>query len=252
MTSRPLQDKVALITGASRGIGRATAVELARRGAAVALWARSTDASPSRIPGTIEEAAREVEAEGGRALAVPVDVRDEKAVHRAVEETLAAFGRIDVLVNNAAYFRTTPLGEIDPNAWRLTMDVNVLGAALCVQAALPAMIEQGSGRIINVSSGAAAQSHPNMWAYGASKAALEALTLYTAGELASKGIAANALRIDVAVATEGARFLNPDGDFDGWASSGDAARGIAWLAEQPVSYTGNIVPMSEIVASNLS
>jgi NAD(P)-dependent dehydrogenase (short-subunit alcohol dehydrogenase family) len=110
------------------------------------------------------------------------------------------------------------------------------------------MLEQGSGRIINVSSGAAARFYPDMWAYGASKAALEALTLYTAGELAPKGIAANALRIDAAVATEGARFLNPEADFDGWSSSEDAARAIAWLAEQPVSYTGNIIPMTEIVS----
>jgi NAD(P)-dependent dehydrogenase (short-subunit alcohol dehydrogenase family) len=244
--SHTFSGQVALITGASRGIGAATAIEFARRGAAVAVLGRSTEASPSRIPGTLEAVVREVEEAGGRAIAVAADVRHEEEVATAVERTLAEFGRIDVLVNNAAYFFAAPFHEMPLSRWDLAFDVNLRGAVVCTQAVLGAMLEQKSGRIINVSSGAAADYFEGMSAYAASKAGLEALTRYLAAELASHGIGANALRIDSAVATEGARFLNPDGDYSGWATAEDAARAIAWMAEQPVHWTGNVVPMTEV------
>jgi NAD(P)-dependent dehydrogenase (short-subunit alcohol dehydrogenase family) len=245
--SEQFAGKVALITGASRGIGAATAIEFARRGAHVAVLGRSTEASPSRIPGTLEAVVREVEEAGGRGIAVPADVRHAEEVATAVERTLAEFGRIDVLVNNAAYFFAAPFHEMPLARWDLALDVNLRGAVVCAQAVLGAMLEHKSGRIINVSSGAAADYFEGMSAYSASKAGLEALTRYLAAELASQGIAANALRIDSAVATEGARFLNPSGDYSGWATAEDAARAIAWMVEQPPEWTGNIVPMSRVV-----
>ena len=246
--STDLTGRVALITGASRGIGRATAVEFARRGASVALWARTTAATPSPLPGTLEETVRTVEAAGGRALAIAVDVRKEGEVWEAADEVLGLFGRIDVLINNAAYFKATPVDETAPETWRLAMEVNLYGAIFCVQAVLPAMFKQGEGRVVNISSGAATQSFPGTWAYGASKAALEAFTIHAAGELAPEGIAVNALRIDSAVDTEGARFLNPDGDYSGWATPEEAARAIVWIAEQPAEWTGNIITMSDLSA----
>jgi citronellol/citronellal dehydrogenase len=238
--------KVALVTGASRGIGAAIAIEFARRGGAVAVLGRSTEESPSRVPGTLEAVVRQVEEAGGRALAVAADVRDANGVAAGVERVMATFGSIDVLVNNAAYFYAAPFHETPRARWDLTVGVNLRGAVIATQAVLPAMIAQGSGRIVNVSSGAATDYFEGMSAYAASKAGLEALTRYLGAELASHGIAANALRIDSAVATEGARYLNPGGDYSDWSTSEQAARAVLWIAEQPAEWTGNVVAMSEV------
>jgi len=247
--SRRFSGQVALITGASRGIGAATALEFCRRGAAVALLGRSTDASPSRVPGTLDAVVREIEVADGRALALQADVRNEVEVGVAVERTLAEFGRIDVLVNNAAYFHAAPFHEMPLHRWDLALNVNLRGAVVCTQAVLPAMMAQGSGRIINISSGAAVDYFEGMSAYAASKAGVEALTRYLAAELAQHAIAANTLRIDTAVATEGARFLNPDGDYSGWTTAQEAARAVIWVAEQAVEFTGNVVVMSDLNVS---
>jgi citronellol/citronellal dehydrogenase len=241
--------KTALITGASRGIGRAIAIEFAGAGASVALLARSTEASPSRLPGTLEETARAVEAAGGHALTLAADVRDEAQVDAAVAATLKAFRRIDILVNNAAVFYGAPFHEVPLPRWDLVLDVNLRGSVVCSQAVIPAMIEQGNGLIINVSSSVAVDLHPGMSPYAVSKAALETLTRYLATELAPHGIAANVLRIDTAVATEGAKLLNPEADIAGWSSPEDAARAALWLAAQPPSYTGQTAIMSEILGT---
>jgi citronellol/citronellal dehydrogenase len=212
----------------------------------VAVLGRSTDASPSRVPGTLDAVVREIEAAGGRALALQADVRREDEVGAAVARTLEALGRIDVLVNNAAYFHAAPFYETPLTRWHLALDVNLRGAVVCTQAALPAMMAQGGGRILNISSGAADGYYEGMSAYAASKSGLEALTRYVGAELAAHGIAANALRIDSAVATEGARFLNPGGDYSAWATPEEAARAALWVVEQPVGYTGRVVVMSEV------
>ena len=250
MPNQPLAGQTALITGASRGIGRAIAVEFARAGVDVALLARSTEASPGRLTGTLEGTAREVEASGGRALTLAADVRREDEVRAAVAQALAEFGRIDILVNNAAAFFGAPFHEMPLARWDLVLDVNLRGAVVCSQAVIPSMIERGEGRIINVSSSVAVDLYPGMSAYAASKAGLETLTRYMAAELAPRGIAANVLRIDSAVATEGAMLLNPDADYADWPRSEEAALAALWLAGQPVSYTGQVAVMSE--AANLA
>ena len=248
MAPRPrlLAGQVALITGASRGIGRAIALEFARAGAGLGLLARSTDASPSRLPGTIEETARVAEAAGGRALSFAADVRREDEVANAVGKVLQAFGRIDILVNNAATFYDAPFHEMPLSRWDLVLDVNLRGAAICAQAVIPSMIERGTGRIINISSSVAVDFYPGMSVYAVSKTALEALTRYIAVELAPQGITANVLRIDSAVATEGAKLLNPNADYLGWAAPEDAAGAALWLATQPVSYMGKVIAMSDV------
>ena len=250
MTSQPhvLAGQVALVTGASRGIDRAIAVEFARAGANVALLARSTDASPSRLPGTIDETARLVEATGGQALPVSADVRREDEVVSAVTRVLEQLGRIDLLVNNAAAFYGAPFNEVPLSRWDLVIDVNLRGAVVCTQAVIPPIIERGQGRIINISSSVAVDFYRGMSSYAVSKTALETLTRYIAAELAPQGIAANVLRIDSAVATEGAKLLNPDADYSGWAAPEDAAGAALWLASQPVSYTGTVITMSEALS----
>lgn len=245
MTPDGLAGKVAVVTGASRGIGRAICVAFANAGADIVVAARSTQAEPSRLAGTIESVAAEVEALGRRALAVRTDVRDDASVTALMRRAGDAFGRIDVLVNNAAYLYRAPFAGTPPAKWDLVFDVNLGGSVRCIRAALPGMLERGGGRIINVTSGAVTMALPDIVSYAASKAALEALTQGLASELAGTGVAVNALRIDSAVATEGALALNPGGEHAGWATPASVADRALWIATRGAAFTGNIVSSKE-------
>jgi short-subunit dehydrogenase len=156
--------KTILITGASSGIGEALAVEFGRRGASVGLLARRAE--------VLREVAGKVEAAGGRALAVAVDVRDAGAVKSAVAKVVESFGRIDVLIANAGKGETTLAREFDIEVATQVLSVNLLGAMNSVAAVLPEMIERGAGQIVAVSSLAAYRGFPGSGAYCASKAAL--------------------------------------------------------------------------------
>jgi clavulanate-9-aldehyde reducatase len=136
--------RVAVITGASSGIGEATAIALAGAGAAVALAARRGD--------RIEELAKKIEADGGRALAIETDVGDEQQANTFVRNTNDQLGRLDILVNNAGVMLLGPVIGTDTEEWRRMVDVNLLGLLYCTHAALPIMGEQGSGHVVNVSS----------------------------------------------------------------------------------------------------
>ena len=139
-----LSGRVAAITGASSGIGEATAVALAGAGAAVALAARRGE--------RIDELAKKIEADGGRALAIETDVGDEQQANAFVRGTKEQLGRLDILVNNAGLMLLGPVIGSDTEEWRRMVDVNLLGLLYCTHAALPIMGEQGSGHIVNVSS----------------------------------------------------------------------------------------------------
>jgi len=139
-----LSGRVAAITGASSGIGEATAVTLARAGAAVSLAARRGD--------RIDQLAERIESEGGRALAIETDVTDEEQANEFVRRTKDELGRLDVLVNNAGVMLLGPVIGADTSEWRRMIEVNLLGLLYCTHAALPIMGEQGSGHIVNVSS----------------------------------------------------------------------------------------------------
>src|SRR5690349_19158977 len=197
-----LDGAVALVTGASRGVGRAIAVALADAGADVACAARATDASPVKLPGTIDATVREVRARGRRGLAVATDLSRAEQVEAMVERTIEHFGRLDVLVNNAAI--TFP-GDVDLpiRRWDLVMEVNLRAPLLAIKAALPGMIERRRGVILNVSSAAAVMPVPGLLVYGVSKAALERLTTGVAEDVRPHGVAVNCLRIDVPIASEG-------------------------------------------------
>ena len=182
-----LQGKVSIITGAGRGIGRAAALAFAEAGAAVVLAARSGD--------EIGSVADEIKLKGGRSLAITTDVSDPAAVDHLLILTLRAFGHIDILVNNAALVQ--PLGKVwetSPTAWTKLIAVNVVGPYLCSRAVLPHMLERGSGRIINVSSGAAETNLEGASAYCASKAALERFSATLAAEVAGTNLRVTTLR----------------------------------------------------------
>ena len=229
--------KVALVTGASRGVGAAVANALARAGAAVACAARSTSEAPQRTPGTLDETVARIRADGGVALAVPTNLADEDEVHAMVERTLAEFGGLDILVNNAAI---TFVGDLYVPMRRhdLMMDVNLRAPLLAIRDAAPAMAERGGGSIVNVSSAAALYPFPDTMSYGMSKVALERLTLDAARQLQPQGIAVNCFRIDVAVASEGFLANTPGADHSTWEPPEVAAEGILWMIRQPVGYSG--------------
>jgi len=180
-----LEDKVALVTGASQGIGRATSLALAQAGAKVAVAARSADKLASLVG--------EIEAAGGAALAVPMDVADAAQVKTGFQQVLAKFGRLDILVNNAAVTRDTLALRMKLEDWESVLRTNLTGAHLCIQQALGAMLKQRSGRIINLSSVVAETGNAGQANYVASKAGLIGLTRAIAVEVASRNITVNAV-----------------------------------------------------------
>jgi len=241
-----LEDQVAVVTGASRGIGRQIAIDFAKAGAHVVVTARSSEHAPSKLPGTIEDTAREVEALGRQALAIPMDVTSEEQISEMARRTLAEFGRCDILVNNAAISAPAPFHETPLKRWDLVMNVNLRGPVMCMQAFLPSMIERRSGRVINISSFLAEVMLPGMISYSVSKIALEKLTQYTGQELRQFNIPVNALRIELNIATEGWMFRNPNMDFSDWEKPEAASETTLWLATQPLTYTGNVVTIAEV------
>jgi 3-oxoacyl-[acyl-carrier protein] reductase len=175
-----LAGQVAVVTGAGRGIGRAIAGRLAREGAAVVLAARSA--------GEIAAAAAEIERAGGRADAVPADVRDQAAVEALAQAALARHGRIDVLVAAAGVAAFAELVDTNPNDWDQMMTVNLRGVFLCARAVLPAMISRGRGTIIAVGSMVTGRTLPGSAAYTASKYGLLGLCRVLAEEMRGRGV----------------------------------------------------------------
>jgi 3-oxoacyl-[acyl-carrier protein] reductase len=180
-----LQDKVALVTGASQGIGRATALALSAAGAKVAVAARNTEKLAALVA--------EIEAAGGTALAVPMDVADPAQVKTGFQELLAKLGKLDILVNNAAITRDTLALRMKLEDWDAVLRTNLTGAHLCIQQALGAMLKQRSGRIINITSVVAQTGNAGQANYVASKAGLIGLTRAIAVEVASRNITVNAV-----------------------------------------------------------
>jgi NAD(P)-dependent dehydrogenase (short-subunit alcohol dehydrogenase family) len=172
-----LKGKVAIITGAGRGIGRAIAIEFARRGSAVVCSARTEE--------DIQGTASLIKKNNGQCLPVPTDVADKHQVHGLVEQAIKQFGHIDVLVNNAARIPViSGLWEVDPDAWWEEVTVDLRGPMLCTHAVLPHMIRQNSGIIINMAGGT---NIPGRTSYCCSKVALNRLTVLLARELQSIG-----------------------------------------------------------------
>ncbi|MEU6646286.1 3-oxoacyl-ACP reductase family protein [Saccharomonospora sp. NPDC046836] len=180
-----LHGKVAIVTGAGRGLGRAMAHALVEAGAAVTVAARTGE----ELDSFVEEA----KACGGRALACRTDITDEDSVARMVEATVETFGRVDVLVNNGGIVASTPLAEQSAQEWDRVVATNLRGVFLCTRAVSRHLLAQRSGKVVNIASNFALQGVPNHAAYSASKAGVIAFTRSMAMEWARDGIQVNAI-----------------------------------------------------------
>jgi 3-oxoacyl-[acyl-carrier protein] reductase len=185
-TRHSFAGRVALVTGASRGIGRAIAERLARGGAKVVVNYRRNAAAA-------EEVVAAVRASGGEAIAVPADVAQAADVERLIEAALAAFGRVDLLVNNAGITRDNLVLRMTPEDWQAVLATDLTGSYLCTRAVLRGMVRQRYGRILNVSSVAGLIGNAGQANYAAAKAGLIGFTRAVAREVASRGITVNAL-----------------------------------------------------------
>jgi 3-oxoacyl-[acyl-carrier protein] reductase len=239
-----LKNKVALVTGASQGIGRATSVALGEAGAKVVVAARSADKLSSLVA--------DIEGAGGEALAVPMDVADSAQIKNGFQQVFAKFGKLDVLVNNAAIARDTLALRMKLEDWDAVLRTNLTGAHLCIQQALGAMLRQRSGRIINLSSVVAETGNAGQANYVASKAGLIGLTRAIAVEVASRGITVNAIapgfiqtpmtdRLSQEL-KEKMKSLIPLGRF---GTDSDIAAAIIFLASDEAGYiTGQVLDVN--------
>jgi NAD(P)-dependent dehydrogenase (short-subunit alcohol dehydrogenase family) len=255
-----LQGKVAIITGSSRGIGKAIALGLAEKGAAVVVAARS-ETERADAPGTIYATAAQIEAAGGKALAVRCNVREEESIYAMVQRAMDAFGRVDVLVNNAGVGTYRPFLEASVKEWDVVMDIDLRAPFICCKAVVPIMIKQGGGSIINVSSHAATNIFSSTLeadataevalmgqAYGAAKSGLERFSWGLAAELGRHNIAVNALKPLRPVLTEGFQLQRPGADFSTWVSPEAMVKAATFLAQQDArGLTGAIVTDAELV-----
>lgn len=240
-----LKDRVALVTGAGRGIGASAARELAAEGAAVVLAARTAE--------EIEAVAADIRRDGGRASAAVCDVADMASMHRAAKAASEAFAPPDILVNNAGLIE--PIGrldETDAEAWDRLIDVNVKGVHHGIRAVLPAMLKAGRGTILNISSGAATTALEGWSAYCTSKAAVLMLTRAVHGEYAGRGIRCLGLSPGT-VATDMQRTIRRSGinpvsqlDWEVHIPPEWAGRAVAWCCtEDAAGYDGGDVSLRD-------
>jgi NAD(P)-dependent dehydrogenase (short-subunit alcohol dehydrogenase family) len=180
-----LEQRIAIVTGAGQGIGRAIALGLAREGAGIVI-ADINEKSANKVK-------NEIEAAGGSALAIHADVSNENSVEAMVEKTLEAFRRVDILFNNAGIFPTSSVEEMSEADWDRVIGTNLIGAFLCARAVVPKFLKQGTGRIISLTSGRAFQGAKNGAHYAASKAGIIGFSKSLALELAPHGITVNVI-----------------------------------------------------------
>lgn len=247
---------VAVVTGATRGIGRATAEVLGDAGARVVVVGRSSRAQPSaQMAGTVEDVVDELAARGIEAIGVAADLADPDQTAVIATRTLERFGRCDVLVNNAAYTTNAPLLDIPPHRWATAFRVQVGAPQQLVQAFVPGMLERGSGRVINVSSGASQSLMPYLSLYGTSKLAMERWNEFCHAELGGRGVTFNTLRVSELVRSEGfLKVLERQGEMVATGARGMAATMdplecgdfVRFMVLQPDEWSGHTVTFQDL------
>jgi citronellol/citronellal dehydrogenase len=255
-----LQGKVALVAGASRGIGADIAKYLAAAGAHVGVAARTQEVRDRRLPGTIHSVTQEIVDAGGTALAVTLNMRDTESINAAVQAVVAEWGRLDILVNNAAIFVPGNLETVQERHIDLSLNVNLRGYIMSMRAAIPHMRTAGGGHIINVSSRGAIPLGPGPYNeeqrsrrsdifYGAEKIALEHFSQRQAAMLQEDNISVNLLSPQGRIRTPGNLYAsndpeNPDLNFEAADQMGKAT---VWICEQsPQAFTGNVLYDNEV------
>ena len=236
-----LEGRVALITGASQGIGHACALALARQGASIAVAARNRE--------KLDELVKEIETAGGKAAAFVIDVADEEQVKNGIKSAIAHFGKIDILVNNAGITRDQLVMRMKRSDWDSVLNTNLTSAYLCIQQVIPSMLKQRWGRIINITSvfgqiGQAGQAN-----YAASKAGLIGLTMAMAREVASRNITCNAVApgfidtsMTAALSEEFRQTAVKTIPLGRVGSPNDVASAVNFLASEEASYiTGHVL-----------
>jgi NAD(P)-dependent dehydrogenase (short-subunit alcohol dehydrogenase family) len=249
---------VAVVTGATRGIGRQIAATFGRAGARVVVVGRTGDGAPNPVlPGTVEQVVTAMQADGVDALAVQADLSDPDATQRIVDDTLAWHGRCDVLVNNAAFTSNGGIFDVPWRRWQTAFRLQVVAPLQLCQGLVPSMFERGAGRVINVSSGASQAMTPNLGLYSTSKAAMERWNDYMELELGGRGVSFNTLRVDRLVTTEGFHHvLETQGEEIATGGNGmantmtseQAAEHALWMVRQPSEWTGQTVGFEDITA----
>ncbi len=254
-----LDGKIAVITGASRGIGRDMALVFAREGAKLVVSARTENEGDFRIPGSIQTTVKRIRDEAGEAIGIRCDVTDEEQVQALFAQANDHYGRIDILVNNAAILIPGKIEEMQVRHWDLLYRVNIKGPFMGCKFVLPYMKEQGAGHIINISSvgaigpgeGPYTNAGTGGIAYGSGKAHLERFTQGLAQEVWEDGIAVNALSPRKAIASEGQRWFRGDtrnyiGAREDGIIMGDA--GVYICIQVPKDYTGRILYDEDILS----
>jgi 3-oxoacyl-[acyl-carrier protein] reductase len=232
---KKLDGKVAIVTGGSKGIGKAISLRLAHEGAHVAVFARQESAA--------HDTAEAVRAAGTRAMFCKVDITRKEDVRQAVAEVLREFGQIDILVNNAGALKRTPLVEISAEEWQEIVGVNLTGTFLCIQAVVPSMIARAQGKIVNISSLSGKRGSAYLAHYSAAKAGVIALTQAAARELMEHGIYVNAIASGRVLTELSLKLEGTDGErwkkeslLGRLAEADEIAKVVVFLASDDSSY----------------
>ena len=224
----PLNEKIAIVTGAGSGVGRATAVALAAAGAIPVLVGRRADA--------LHETATLIATAGGQSLVIPTDITAETAVARLIDRVTSDLGGIDILINAAGIGRYGPVATYSLTDWQTTLATNLTAVFLCSRAVLPSMSQRGGGAILSVASGAGKQGYPNLSAYAASKFGLIGFMQSLAAEVGEAGIKVStvlpgSILTDFAGGSAAEKRANPDGKR--YLEPEDVAAAMLFLLQQP-------------------